>query len=77
MTMSDGASTEFVTECSTPTGADAALTVTVDAGGRFELSATTTPVVLSAEQVAHLRAQLGEVLTVGLRDSRTCRGRSA
>ncbi|WP_329068972.1 hypothetical protein [Amycolatopsis sp. NBC_01480] len=74
--MGNGPRTEFVTECRTRDGGASAVTVAVCADGRFELLAAADLVVLTAEQVARLRTQLGDALTIGLRDARTCRGRS-
>lgn len=66
-------STEGVDQLGDPARAE----VEVREDGRIALTSSTPPgepILFSAEAAAQLRSQLGDALTVSLRDARTARG---
>ena len=77
MTMSQPLPTQQVVEGVDLRGKSAHLEVDVRDDGRIALTSSAPqnePLVLSAEQAACLRNQLGDALTAALRDARTPRG---
>lgn len=78
--MRDPIPTSQVAEGAGPMGEAAHIEVVVRNDGRVTLTSTAAagmPVFFSPEQIAQLRNQLGDVLTIALRDARTGRGCTA
>lgn len=73
-TMSNEAPTRFLTHGSSHSGEPTSVEVSVLADGRLELSIQpAASAVLTPEQVAALRVNLGDALTVALQDARSVR----
>jgi hypothetical protein len=72
--MSNGSDAQFVTNADSRSGAPTSITVEILDDGRVGLSIQpTTSAALTPDQVAALRAQLGDALTIALQDARTGR----
>ncbi|MGW5742399.1 hypothetical protein [Amycolatopsis sp. NPDC003861] len=75
--MRDRRRTRQSTEGADQLGGPARVEVQVRDDGRIALTSSTAsgePILFSAESAAQLRNQLGDALTVSLRDARTARG---
>ena len=80
LTMRDRRPTPLPVEGVSPGGTPAVVRVGVRDDGRIEVTSSAPsgePVLLTPEATAHLRNQLGEMLTIALRDIPTTQRRDA